>query len=652
VEALRELARRFGVLTEHQTDEGPTVDVGIDSLVAVLAARGAELAHPDEAAAALRAARAAEWRELVPPTIVAWDGQLAGVQVRLPAGRGGVDGSATVHAELILEGGGAHELVAELGSAPVVAATRGYSARFVPLGLELPLGCHELRLTGTGWDATSVVISAPSQAFWPTPAPRDWGVLLPLHAVWHKDKPGVGTFADLEAIARALHPRGGTVVATLPLLACWLDGRPEPNPYAPASRLMWNELYVDVAAPNAPTRPRQGLLAYQTLAAAQHDALSRAAVPVSASPVVEQYARFRAVAARLGRRWRRWPTDLRRPPRGPGVGDPATELLHRFAQREADRQLGEVATALAGRGQRLLLDLPLGTHPDAFDCWYLPGLFRDDVTLGAPPDEQFPHGQDWGAPAIDPDASRRTGHAHLRDCLRHQMRHAGLLRLDRVGGLHHQWWIPAGARPSEGVPVRHPTEELFALVCLESHRHGSIVVGEDRGGVPDAVRSALARHGLLRLHVAQFDGARPSARTVAAVNTPDLPTLAGWRASTDIADRSARGLLDPATAAAAKEERRRAWRTLTASVGVPADDGDAEPTAVIGPLLEALGRSDAPLVLANVEDLWGEIRPHNVPGTGQERPNWRRRTARPLEEILGDGRVSAVWTRLKAARQG
>jgi 4-alpha-glucanotransferase len=160
----------------------------------------------------------------------------------------------------------------------------------------------------------------------------------------------------------------------------------------------------------------------------------------------------------------------------------------------------------------------------------------------------------------------------------------------------------------------------------------------------------LARHGLLHLHVAQDDGPRPSARTVAAVNTPDLPTLAGWRASTDIADRSARGLLDPATAAAAKEARRQAWRSLTESVGV--DDADPDATAVIGPLLEALGRSDAPVVLANVEDLWGEIRPHNVPGTGQERPNWRRRTARPLEEILGDGRVSAVWTRLKAARQG
>jgi len=650
VEALRELARRHGVLTEYPSPHG-VVEVAVESLVAVLAARGVEIAHPDDAPAALRAARASQWREILAPTVVAWDGRLPGVEVRLPVGRGGVDGSATVHAEVLTEDGELLETVAELGSAPTVAATRGFVARFVPLDLRLPPGYHQLRLTGTGWDATSHVIAAPSQAYWPTPAPREWGVLLPLHAVWHRDRPGVGTFADLETMAAAIHPRGGTVVGTLPLLAGFLDGRPEPNPYTPASRLMWNELYVDVAAPAAPTRPRQGLLAYQALAHAQHEALARAAVPVSASPAVEQYARFRAVAARLGRRWRRWPTDLRRPPLGPGVGDATAELVHRFAQREADRQLGEVASAMAARGQRLLLDLPLGTHPDAFDCWYHPGLFRDDVTLGAPPEALSPHGQDWGAPVMDPDRSRRTGHAHLRDCLRHQMRHAGLLRLDRITGLHLQWWVPAGARPADGVPVRFPADELFAVVCLESQLHQSIVVGEDRGPVSDAVRSALTRHRLLRLHVAQFDGARPSDRTVAALNTPDLPTLAGWRASTDIADWAARGLLDPATAAAAREQRRLAWRSLSEAAGVASSEGSTDAVAVIGSLLEALGRSDAPVVLANVEDVWGEIRPHNVPGTGQERPNWRRRTARPLEDILHDGDVTAVWTRLRAARR-
>ena len=35
------------------------------------------------------------------------------------------------------------------------------------------------------------------------------------------------------------------MVATLPLLAAFLDEPFEPSPYAPASRLFWNELYLD-----------------------------------------------------------------------------------------------------------------------------------------------------------------------------------------------------------------------------------------------------------------------------------------------------------------------------------------------------------------------------------------------------------------------
>jgi 4-alpha-glucanotransferase len=651
-DALRELARRHGVLTEHVSDRGQRVAAGAEALVAALAALGAPIDHPDGAPDALRAWHDRSWRETVAPVVVAWDGHLPGVEVRLPVAQAELgDGRAGVQAEVVTEDGRTIPVRTRLGGAPVLALTRGRVARLLPVDRRLPLGYHTLHLSGSGWSASCHLISAPSRAWWPSPAPRWWGVLLPLYAVWHRDRPGVGAFADLDAIAAAIHRSGGSFVATLPLLAGFLDGRPEPSPYAPASRLMWNELFVDVAARAAPSRPRQGLLAYQALAAAQHEALARAAVPVAVGPVVEQYARFRAVAATLGRRWRRWPANLRRPPLPPAAGDVGVEALHRFAQVEAERQLGAVAEAFRARGQRLLLDLPVGTHPDAFDVWYHPGLFLESVTIGAPPDAFFPGGQDWAIPAIDPTAARRSGHAYVRDCLRHQMRHAGILRIDHVMGLHRQWWVPAGGTAADGVYVRYPDDELFAVVCLESHRHQAMVVGEDLGTVPPAVRQALERHHLLGTHVAQFTGVDPTAEQLSSVNTHDMPTLAGWRAATDIADLAARGLVDAEEAAAAREERRAAWRALCQEAGVVRPgDGEIEAGELIGPLLEALGRTDAPLVLANLEDLWGEIRPHNVPGTNQERPNWRRRTARPLEDILDDRAVTAVWRRLDAAR--
>ena len=88
--------------------------------------------------------------------------------------------------------------------------------------------------------------------------------------------------------------------------------------------------------------------------------------------------------------------------------------------------------------------------------------------MGAPPDDFFAGGQNWGFPPVRPDVARDEGHRLLADCLRHHMAHAGLLRLDHVMGLHRLFWVPDGMDPSAGVYVRNATEEQFAVVAIES----------------------------------------------------------------------------------------------------------------------------------------------------------------------------------------
>ena len=56
--------------------------------------------------------------------------------------------------------------------------------------------------------------------------------------------------------------------------------------------------------------------------------------------------------------------------------------------------------------------------------------------------------------------------------------------------------------------------------------------------------------------------------------------------------------------------------------------------AVLRACLAHLSASPARLVLVNVEDLWLETSPQNVPGTSDERPNWRRKAAYGLESFF------------------
>ncbi|MFU8830503.1 MAG: 4-alpha-glucanotransferase, partial [Phycisphaerales bacterium] len=65
-----------------------------------------------------------------------------------------------------------------------------------------------------------------------------------------------------------------------------------------------------------------------------------------------------------------------------------------------------------------------------------------------------------------------------------------------------------------------------------------------------------------------------------------------------------------------------------------------------------IAQSDAELALVNVEDLWGETRPQNVPGTSNQYPNWRHKLALTMSEITGDEHLAAILEDLARLRSG
>jgi glycogen operon protein len=243
--------------------------------------------------------------------------------------------------------------------------------------------------------------------------------------------------------------------------------------------------------------------------------------------------------------------------------------------------------------------------------------------------------------------------------LRANMAHAGALRMDHAMGLQRLFWVPEGAPGSEGAYVSYPFDHLLAQVTLASQESRTLVIGEDLGTVPEGFREALTDADVLGYRVLLLEREGLAFRSpahypklsLACASSHDLPTLAGWWRGADLSERAEIGQLSPAEAEEAREARQVEKVELAELVG--SDDGipsaDYLPASVLSGVHRTLIDGSSLLVLAQLDDLAGEEVAINLPGTDNERPNWRRKIQSPLPELFGD-RASSVLPRGSADR--
>jgi 4-alpha-glucanotransferase len=517
----------------------------------------------------------------------------------------------------------------------------------------LPLGYHTLTVDAGAVRASCHVIAAPVKAYRRHDGSRSWGVGTQLAALRSRRSRSVGDLRDLESLCDWVRSQGGDLVTALPLLPTFNATDPEPSPYSPVSRLFWSELVLDLGAQHRSV-PAPATLDVQTADAEVRAALAGVPAPDPGGLDAElrSYARFRGAQARLGRNWRDWPAPARGGTLAAEHVDAEEERFHLVAQTLTRKQLHDLRARLEPRGMRLGLDLAVGVHPDGYDPWSRQPIFGHGMSVGAPPDMGFPSGQDWGFSPVLPSASRREGHRYIAASIGHQMQLAGLLRVDHIMAWTRLYWIPHGFALDQGTYVSYPAEELFALLTLESHRHRCEVVGENLGTVPVEIGEALPRHRIWGMYLAQFAASDPAvppptAAEQALIGTHDTPTWAEFLAIGDIAERVAHKLLQEEAVPAVIEERRAATQRLAEALVGSVDD----PRDLLGKLLEWLGRSESPLVVPWIEDLWLEGVRVNLPGTrSSQRPNWQRPMQKLLDDIFTDADAAALLGRLHRAR--
>jgi glycogen operon protein len=365
------------------------------------------------------------------------------------------------------------------------------------------------------------------------------------------------------------------------------------------------------------------------------------------------HAVFETIAEEAGSVDReKWPRELR---------DVSSAAVSRFVQDHekgitfrkwlqwvADIQLARNAR----RGSPVYGDLALGTAFDGGEIWADPELFASTVSLGAPPDPFSALGQVWNLAPFRPHVLVERELEPIRQILRANMRHAGMLRIDHVLGLMRQFWVPRGAEGKDGAYVSFPMGALMRLVAEESLAHECMIVGEDLGTVPDGLRERLARANFLSYKVLWFERDEtvfklPKAYpylSLACLSSHDLPTFAGWAQGAHLElDHRLKRVPDEARQRRDYEIERKALLAAFDAARVSSAD-----------LMQAahlfLARTGSAVAFAQVDDLFGEIDQLNVPGTDREYPNWRRRNDRPVGDLLSDSRAQAILAILRKER--
>ena len=508
---------------------------------------------------------------------------------------------------------------------------------------------------------------------------RIWGFMVQLYGVRSERNWGIGDLTDLRALVELAASLGAGVVGVNPLHAAYV------SPYSPASRHALNAIYLDLESvpefgqcreAQSLTKSRaflsrllqlrkSALVDYEGVRAAKNEVLELlyacfrrdgarrrrfAQWHAKSAKELRDYALYEALREELGSGgWQSWPRQYH---------DPSSSAVSAFARKKKERvefyayvqwnarlQLDLVQRRALELGMPvgLYFDLALGADGGGAEVWSDREAYATGASIGAPPDEFNPRGQDWGLPPYSPRALRAAGYRPFVELLRANMPQGGALRLDHVMALSRLYWIPAGAKPDKGGYVHYPLEELLGLLAQESRRNRCMVIGEDLGTVTPELRTALNEAGVLSYRPLLFekDAAgefRPPAayprEALTCLSTHDLPTWRGFWEGHDLALREKFGLaIDPEKERSLREsDKERLKRAL---------ERDGFDTTAAG-AHAFLARTPSKLVMVQPEDVFELVEQANLPGTVDEHPNWRRKLPVSLERWKGDARVQRL----------
>lgn len=661
---LRRAARLWGVMVSYTDINRATVKAPARTLLHLLSQlSGMDIGSAEEIEKAIEHRHTLSRQRLIPPVIVCWSGESCPIPLTLPE----EESVSSLTLDWTMETGERGTVTLPLSQAKRKGRRKtGNSVlnRYhVPLPHAFPFGYHRLTVFAGNRNDTALIISAPETIRLPEDLHDRWGLFAPLYALRSEQDWGVGSLGEVKELWRWLKRHNGGFFATLPILAGQTDDHHnDPSPYSPVSKLFWNELYLDLDDAmghyNSQTaKKRRTEEDFQTKLAQLRSephvnysavaALKKEIITLLAEDFFKNnHHESPAFAAFLTRYPDVWDYAAFRSP-----DSEAGQRYHVFAQYDLHRQL---TTLVEEENALLYLDFPLGVNRNSLDCSHHGREFLTRCAAGAPPDNFFPSGQNWGFFPYHPHKVREQGYAHFRDAIRRHLYYTSILRIDHIMGFHRLYVVPDGIPTRDGTYIRYAPDEFYAILTLEASRRQAVIIGEDLGTVPDSVRAKMKRHNVCRMWVFQAEYEQDPGQSLEtlppsammSINTHDFFPFCGFLHNKDIHRYVQLGFIDKANEDAMIWKRRQQLEKWSCHFSLsPLDEGD-----YFRQLACNLAALPGQLLVFSLEDMWLEENAQNIPGTMTEHMNWKQKCRYTISAIAACQQLSSFLHALSVIR--
>ncbi len=640
-ETLRNLAQAYGIYTEFHQFSGDLHHASPDTLRVLLGALGVDAENQDRASEALTAKQHEDSSRLIPREYVIRAGEPADIHVAQPC-----------HWQLLNEAG---DLLAE-----------GHAEHVIHIPAQ-SVGYGFLHVDTNGLRQTAFMPIRPPAA--PVLGQRDWGWVTALYGLRSNTNGGLGNFRDLKQAAQGLAQGGAGFLGINPVHALGWAETEMISPYSPSHRGFFSTDHIATTADLGPT-PADTLVDYSTVRPLVRRALEAefktfgqkrssgeqnafAGYLKDGPEGLSEFAHFEALSEVYGGDFRQWPSAATQA----GQVDPERVKFHSWLQWRAETQLAEAhqSARSAGMSQGLYLDLAVGSRRGGAEVWMNQSTIAKGVSVGAPPDHLSPDGQSWDLAGYAPNRLAEEHYLPFRRLLSRMMQHCGILRIDHALGMLRSFWAPDDGNP--GTYIAQSFETLLAIVTIEAQRNGCAIIGEDLGLVPDGFRERLHNSGLYSYSVWQYetyeDGWLYHANdlrsfSLSCFSTHDTPTVAGFWTGRDLDHWDRLGWIDESDQANQRNRREHQRNSLRAHCEFEGDIAPKELNLKIG---EKLAGSQVALVACQLDDAFGVIEAHNLPGTVSEHDNWQRRCPEAVENFHTSQEIADLSAVLKPLTQ-